>query len=66
MKEYKTVQGDTWDMIAKTVYGNERHLDFLMQNNFPLLDYLIFPAGIVLKTPELKNKPDISLPKWRI
>lgn len=65
MKEYKTIQGDTWDMIAKNVYGGEKYLDYLMQNNFPLLDYLIFPAGIVLKVPELERKSDLDLPEWR-
>ena len=43
---YQTIQGDTWDMIAKKVYGAEKHMDYLMENNFPLLDYFIFPAGI--------------------
>lgn len=65
MKEYRTIQGDTWDMIAKNVYGDEKHLDYLMQNNFPLLEYLIFPAGIALKTPELEKREELSLPAWR-
>ncbi len=43
MEEYRTIQGDTWDMIAKKVYGAERHLDYLMASNFELLDYFIFP-----------------------
>lgn len=60
IKEYKTIQGDTWDMIAKNVYGDEKHLDYLMQNNFTLLEYLIFPAGIVLKVPELEKREEIS------
>ena len=46
MAVYKTIQGDTWDMVAKKVYGAERHLDYLMSNNFDLLDYFIFPAVI--------------------
>ncbi len=35
---YRTIQGDTWDMIAKKVYGNEKYLDYLMAHNFSLLD----------------------------
>ena len=57
MEEYRTIQGDTWDMIAKKVYGAERHLD--------LLDYFIFPAGIAVKVPELPAEMSEDLPSWR-
>ncbi len=65
MKSYITIQGDTWDMIAKKVYGNEKCLDILMQSNFPLLDYLVFPAGIeVLITDKPPDRHE-NLPIWR-
>lgn len=63
---YKTIQGDTWDIIAKKVYGAEKHLDYLMANNFPLLDYFIFPAGVVVSTPDLPQHRMEELPKWRL
>jgi phage tail protein X len=62
---YQTIQGDTWDMIAKKVYGAEKHMDYLMENNFPLLDYFIFPAGITVATPELPVDSPDDLPLWR-
>lgn len=62
---YRTIQGDTWDMIAKKVYGAEKHLDYLMANNFPLLEYMIFPSGILLHTPDLPKKLETDLPPWR-
>ena len=65
MEEYRTIQGDTWDMIAKKEYGAERHLDYLMASNFELLDYFIFPAGIVVKVPELPAEISEDLPSWR-
>ena len=65
MEEYRTIQGDTWDMIAKKVYGAERHLDYLMASNFELLDYFIFPAGSVVKVPELPAEISEDLPSWR-
>lgn len=65
MEEYRTIQGDTWDMIAKKVYGAERHLDYLMASNFELLDYFIFPEGIVVKVPELPAEISEDLPSWR-
>lgn len=65
MENYKTVQGDTWDMISKKVYGAEKHLDHLMRNNFDLLDYFIFPAGILVKTPSLPDRGNAGMPEWR-
>ena len=62
---YKTIQGDTWDMVAKKVYGAERHLDYLMAHNFDLLDYFIFPAGIEINTPDLPLEQEEYLPAWR-
>lgn len=65
MDEYKTVMGDTWDLIAKKVYGQENLMDYLMENNFTLLDYLIFPAGIAINVPELPETKKIDIPAWR-
>ena len=65
MEEYRTIQGDTWDMIAKKVYGAERHLDYLMASNFELLDYFICPAGIAVNLPELPAEMSADLPSWR-
>lgn len=53
MNIYKTIQGDTWDSIAYKIYGDEKYTDFLMQNNFELLDIFVFKAGTILNTPEL-------------
>ena len=55
MNTYKTIQGDTWDGIAYKIYGDEKYTDFLMQNNFELLDIFVFKAGTIVKTPELPD-----------
>lgn len=65
MGAYETVQGDTWDMIAKKVYGKEKYADFLMENNWHVLDYMVFPSGISLAVPELTEDVDLGLPIWR-
>ncbi len=65
MKEYRTIQGDTWDWIAKKVYGNEKRLDVLMENNQDLLDILIFPAGVTLQIPEELPESAEDVPAWR-
>lgn len=62
---YTTIQGDTWDMIAKKVYGAERYLDYLMASNFPLLNYFVFPAGVELNIPAMPEAARAGLPAWR-
>lgn len=52
---YETVQGDTWDKIAYQVYGDEKYAGYLMENNRLLLEYLVFPGGVTLATPELAD-----------
>lgn len=65
MDDYTTIQGDTWDMIAKKVYGDEKKLDVLMAANFDSLDYVVFPAGVAVNIPELDRQADSDLPEWR-
>ena len=67
MSTYTTVQGDTWDSIAYKLYGDEAHTDVLMENNYPYLDFFVFPEGIVLKVPEvsLYSEDDFEVPEWR-
>lgn len=65
MKQYRTVQGDTWDLIAKKQYGDEKKLDILMMNNFSLLNYVVFSAGILVDIPELPDEAQQGWPEWR-
>ncbi len=61
---YKTRQGECWDAVAKNVYGSEKHIGYLMQNNMPLLDTVVFSAGIMINTPDLPVD-ETNLPAWR-
>lgn len=36
-----------------------------MENNRLLLEYLVFPGGVALATPELTDEVDEDLPIWR-
>ena len=64
MSNYTTIQGDTWDMIAKKVYDDEAYTSLLMEVNPKLLDYFVFPEGIVVTVPE-KPEETGDLPEWR-
>ena len=68
MDTITTVQGDTWDTIAKRVYGDERKAQELMEarENITLLDYQVFPGFVTVATPELpEEEADSDLPEWR-
>lgn len=62
---YTTKEGDQWDAIAKEVYGDEVHMDYLISNNLQYIEVFQFPAGIKLKTPDLPSGTDSDLPPWR-
>lgn len=64
MKTYITKSGDTWDMIAKDVYGSETYTSLLMENNQNLIDYFVFPQGIMLNIVPIPNETG-NLPEWR-
>lgn len=61
---YKTSSGDTWDMIAKKVYGDEMQVSFLMSNNQKLLKYFIFPEDVEVSIEDLPETAS-NMPLWR-
>ena len=65
MNTYTTVQGDTWDSITFKLYGDPNYMGYLIESNWPTLDYLVFPDGIVLNVPEPEDIADERLPFWR-
>ena len=65
MDTYVTLQGDTWDLIAYKVYGNELYADRLMSENIQYIGVWVFGAGTVLNIPEITEDEDTELPPWR-
>lgn len=62
---YITSQGDTWDMISYKVYGNEKHVDKLIQANLLHKETIIFKANVELIIPEVQTIQQSSLPPWK-
>lgn len=62
---YITKSGDTWDIIAKEVYGSEYNADTLMEANPNQIGTFIFSAGVELETPALEEERDGLLPPWK-
>lgn len=68
-KTYTTKQGDTFDVIAKSMLGDEHYLHLLIEANYSCRDIVIFPAGITLTLPTISQSsidqvPE-NLPPWR-
>ena len=63
--EYRTVQGDTFDLIAWRLFGNEHLCGKLMQANPEEMDTIIFSAGETVNVPEMEIQPaKAKLPPW--
>jgi phage tail protein X len=66
-RTYNTIQGDTWDWIAKKHYGDEFAIPPLLDANPEYMDVVIFPSGVALVIPELPEgyDADKTMPPWR-
>lgn len=67
MRKYRTIQGDTWDMIAFREYpalGGELLMSALIDANPEYVDTVIFPAGVVLNVPDIEVPAVRTLPPW--
>jgi phage tail protein X len=69
MTYHTTALGETWDSIAYKEYGDATKVQALMQEreNITLLDYEVFPSGVVVAVPALDEEStfDDDLPEWR-
>lgn len=64
-KNYTTISGDVWDLIASKTLGNEMYTNKLIESNLKYRDVVIFPAGVVLQIPEIKTPAASGLPPWK-
>lgn len=68
MRDYVTVSGDTWDLIAFRLFadgGRERNMTALIQANASHAMTVIFPAGVTLSVPDEAYVSDKIIPPWR-
>lgn len=68
MKTYTTVSLDTWDVIAKKLYGTEVLMDRLIRANLDHRKTVFFSAGVVLKVPDVDTgsaELAENLPPWK-
>ena len=63
-----TQAGDTWDRLAKKLYGDERFMDRLIKANLSYRMTVIFSSGVVLNVPDVdaaSSGEDVNLPRWK-
>lgn len=65
MTTYTTTAGETWDMIAFTLWGDETRLSALLAANPALRDIVVFDAGTVLAVPALAPPTASPLQPWK-
>ena len=68
MGVYRTVQGDTWDIIALRMYpklGGEKLMDRLLEANPEHRSTVIFSADLLLQIPDVDIPVVSSLPPWK-
>lgn len=63
---YTASAGETWDVIAWKLYGEERMASALIQANPRLADMVVFEGGegVLFNVVSTVNSPE-SLPPWR-
>lgn len=68
MRTYTTVAQNTWDVIAKKLYGSEAFIDQLIRANLQHRKTVFFSAGVVLNAPDIDTESAEfaeNLPPWK-
>jgi hypothetical protein len=51
--QYKTIQGDMWDIIALREYKDEHAMNWMQDANFDQRFIDMFPASLILQVPPI-------------
>lgn len=62
---YITNTGDTWDLIAYKVYGNEKYMINLLQANEEYNNIVVFSGGLKIICPDIDVETANPLPPWK-
>ena len=65
-KIYTTREGDTFDALALSMYGEERLAHYIIEFNPDYADVIIFDANVKICLPVVENaETPETLPPWR-
>jgi hypothetical protein len=63
-KTYTTIAGDTWDIIAFNIWGDEFKMTDLQKANPDYLHVVMFDADVVLNVPEVETAAASMVAPW--
>ena len=68
---YRTVSGDTWDLISYKLFGTEGYYAELIRTNLKLINIAVFPSNVPVIVPDVDIKSQDTkemntLPPWRL
>lgn len=64
MQTYRTMMGDTWDMIAYKTLGDGYLMDRVIAENPEYAEMFAFPAGVTIRIPEIEETVSETNPPW--
>lgn len=62
---YTTTQGDMWDSIAYSQYGDESLMQVLVESNAALNQIVVFDAGTKVTIPQVSATTALPAPPWK-
>lgn len=62
---YLTQLGDTWDLIAYKVYGDEVYMKELVEANIEKAKTVFFKSNVEIICPDIPITSDTNLPPWK-
>lgn len=65
MRNYTTIQGDTFDLIAYKTLGSEYYMAELIEANPAHRETVVFPADVTLVIPDITMPVTENLPPWK-
>ena len=65
-RTYTTQSGDTFDGIAKKMYGDELRADVIIRANLEHVTTFKFDAGVQLSIPDIEVQEEGMLPPWKV
>lgn len=62
---YTTIQGDTWDGVAFSLYGDAQLMTLMINANPQHAATVVFSGNVTLNVPEKPAEASDTLPPWR-
>ena len=65
MNTIKAVKGETFDILARKLFGHEKYAAQLLMANPDKCHLMIFEGGETVKVPQVEVTEESPLPPWK-